>query len=182
MRRPSSLEEEPRMMQRLAGGTVAAFVGLVTLVGAQATPQPQTPQAPQTPPAAQVQKLPDTITLTGCLRPGTTPNSYVLTNVMHETKPAGTAGATTVPSRPMDAEDAPLTYRLESGDAAVDLGKHVNRKVEVSGTLKMTDAKVPSAKPMEDAAKEKAPAGTDIAKNIKTFTVKTLKQTAESCT
>src|SRR5512145_338608 len=98
--------------------------------------------AAQTPPADQKKAEPaksyeKTVTITGCLRAGETPNSFVLANVKDEaaskataatpaTPPTGTAGA----SSSMAAGEV----KLIGAPASLDLAKHVGHTVAITGS------------------------------------------------
>ena len=102
--------------------------------------------------------------LTGCVTRGTEPGTYTLTNV---TK-AGDAAA-------KDAE-RPVTVLLASTD--VEIGKHVDHMVAVTGSQALEERAVGTTgeKPAApDSRKE------DDKKTTPTFTVTSLKMVAESC-
>ncbi len=115
--------------------TVVCSLALVLY--AQAPPPAQTPsQAPaaQAPPAqAPVAQAPasaerGSTTLTGCLKAGAEPDSFILTNI-------GPAGSDTAQkSAPGELAKTDVSYKL-SADGGVKLKDHVGHKVEVTGTL-----------------------------------------------
>ena len=102
--------------------TVVCSLALVLY--AQAPPPAQTPSPAQTPPAAEKSST----TLTGCLKAGAEPDSFILTNI-------GPAGSDTAQkTAPGELAKADLSYKL-TADGGVKLKDHVGHKVEVTGTL-----------------------------------------------
>jgi hypothetical protein len=82
----------------------AVCLAAVFAVGLSAQNPPQTPpQTPQTQPPAQEAKSPaKTVTVTGCLKAGETPESYLLSDLKFDNKdrPVGTSGTETPPVPP----------------------------------------------------------------------------------
>jgi hypothetical protein len=100
--------------------TVACSLALVLY--AQAPPPAQTP-----PPAAdQAKSSSGSTTLTGCLKAGTEPDSFVLTNIGGSDTAQKTA--------PGELAKADVSYKL-SADSSVKLKDHVGHKVEVTGSI-----------------------------------------------
>lgn len=138
----------------LAASGVCALVTVA--LSAQTTP------APSATPSRM--DMPQTMTLTGCLKPwdastmgapaaaergmaaATTAQQYVLTNAEQgpatTPTPAGTtAGSPTPPSGGGSAMGAHSTYLLKAQTPSVNFASHVGHKVEVTGTLAMDKAK-----------------------------------------
>jgi hypothetical protein len=122
---------------------VIATFGAAAVLGAQAPyPAPAGAQPPAEPPAVQAPspstststtaKI-DKVTWSGCLKPGTTPGSWVLENAemplsASMATPAGAAVGTS------GASASKRTFNLtpKAGD---NLTPHVNHKVEITGTI-----------------------------------------------
>lgn len=113
----------------------ATFMAVAFAAGLSAqTPYPQT-EKQQPDKKATDTRTSKTVTISGCLREGDEPNTYVLTNVDASALPpqrgttpsetAGTAGA---------APAATTTVRL-IGSSDINLKPHVGHKVEVTGML-----------------------------------------------
>jgi hypothetical protein len=112
--------------------TVVCSLALVLY--AQAPPPAQTPpaQAPSAQvPSAQAPASAErgSTTLTGCLKAGPEPDSFILTNIG-----AGSDTAQKSESAPGELAKTDLSYKL-SADSGVKLKDHVGHKVEVTGTL-----------------------------------------------
>jgi hypothetical protein len=104
--------------------TVVCSLALVLY--AQAPPPAQTPPA-QTPPAAADQ-IKGSATLTGCLKAGPEPDSFILTNVG-----GAEAAQKSAPGAPGELAKTDVSYKL-TADSSVKLKDHVGHKVEVTGT------------------------------------------------
>jgi hypothetical protein len=130
--RGENVEIKPKEahMGRVFTGTFAAVMfGAVALVGAQQPPA--APQKPAEQSAAKPQSDAKTTTITGCVRPGAGVDSFVLAESAAAAapapgekpgeKPAGTTGAS-------------KSYSLMAKPGE-DLGKHVNHRIEVTGTV-----------------------------------------------
>jgi hypothetical protein len=158
--------EETQMVKRLVPLAGVIALSSLAVVGAQ-TPQspPPTPTTPQTPSASSMEpKKADgkTITVTGCIAAGETPNTFKLTNVA----PAGAAEATAA------AKLAP-SYAL-TADSSINLSEHVGHKVEATGmaTVKK-DAVSPTSNPG-------TPSSADL-KELAKFNVKSVKMVSTTC-
>jgi hypothetical protein len=129
--------KEAHMVRVFTGTLVAAMFGAVALVGAQQPPA--APQKPAEQSAARPQSDIKTQTITGCVEKGLGADSFVLAESSAAAapapgakpgeKPAGTTGAT-------------KSYALMAKPSD-DLSKHVNHKIEVTGTV----SAAPSAAP-----------------------------------
>ena len=98
-------------------------------------------------------------TYTGCLQPGSTPGTFVLSGahrMMKDSMPHGTKTGDRMTHDTMAMTTLPLTAK------SIDLSKHVGREVSVTGSSE--------------------PSGKDtMGKDESTLTVKTLKVVAASC-
>jgi hypothetical protein len=118
------------------------------------------------------------VTITGCLREGETPNSFVLANVKADE--AGAKTMTPPPSTPPSAPAAGTSggtgsaeVRLIGAPASVDLSKHVGHTVAITGSW-------------ASAGKSSQPTGTSgaagsAASAVKSFNVKSMKHQSETC-
>jgi hypothetical protein len=112
------------------------------------------------------------VTYSGCVKPGTLPNTFVLDSA--EVAPA--AGATTTTTTPSGAvgtsgmSKTTLNLTTKSG---VDLKAHTNHKIEVVGTL---------APPKSAAASASADAGASASvKPAQEFNVDSFKMISATC-
>jgi hypothetical protein len=128
-------------------------------------PEPAVQQAPQKPAPAQQPSAPapekstaaNKATYTGCLKPGTTPGSWILES----------AESAAAASAPVGTSGAMKTTLSLSAKPGTDLKPHANHKIEVVGT-------VAPAKPSSDpAAAPSAPR--------QELTVESLKMVAATC-
>jgi hypothetical protein len=145
------------MKTTLTGACVAAFAAVALTASAQ-SPAPQTPPPQPTPAPSASVKLDKDVTLTGCIKAGTAPGSFELSNIKK--------GAATEPSLAKDAKIA-----LSAG-AGADLASHVGHTVEVTGTWAAAAAAAPPS--------ATAPAGE--AKAGKALTVSNVKMVSATCT
>ncbi len=139
--------------------------------------------AAQTPPADQKKAEPaksyeKTVTITGCLRAGETPNSFVLTNVKDDAS-SKTASTPSTPSTPPSTPPA-TSSSMASGDvkligapASLDLSKHVGHTVAITGSW-------------SPAGKSSQPTGTSgaagaAASSARSFNVKSMAHQSETC-
>jgi hypothetical protein len=125
--------------------TIALALSGSAILGAQAPP-PSPPAAPA--PAPQVQQSappatqkPATVTFSGCLKPGASAGSFILADAA--AVPAATsADASKAEPQARGTTGSAKSYNLMPGKTGEDLGKHVNQKIEVTGTV---SAAAPSA-------------------------------------
>jgi hypothetical protein len=124
-------------------------------------PAPDKPaaQQPATPPAPAAAAATNKITYTGCVKPGTGADSWILENAEAAAKPG--ASSSTVGT----SGTSKMTLNLQPA-ASVDLKPHANHKVEVTGSIS-------PAKPSADA-----PAG-GAAKQA--FAVESVKMVSATC-
>jgi hypothetical protein len=147
------------MKTTLTGACVAAFAAMALTASAQ-QPAPQTPPPQPTPAPSASVKLDKDVTLTGCIKAGTAPGAFELTNIK---KGAGSA------TEPSAAKDAKI---MLSAAAGADLASHVGHTVEVTGTWGAAAAAAPPS--------ATAPAGE--AKAGKSLTVSNVKMVSATCT
>ena len=110
--------------------------------------------------SANIAKMAADATYTGCLQPGSTPGTFVLSGahqMMKNSMPDGTKAGDRMTHDTMAMATLPLTAAN-----LIDLSKHVGRKVSVTGA---------SASSGKDA----------MGKDESTLTVKTLKVVAAAC-
>lgn len=117
----------------------------------------------QAPPAAAGQKPDHSVTVTGCVAPGTGTGQFILTNAV--TMPAVADKAKPVAEKEKMPPGRTMTYMLVGG---TDLKAHVGHKVEVMGMLAKPG--VPpssSAKPDPGASASKDTGGTVTVSSVK---------------
>jgi hypothetical protein len=129
-------------------------------------------QDPQQRPPAQSSAADKTVTFTGCVKAGDTPNSFILANIKADDKEkpgaTGTAGA---------MAKAPDSVRLIAA-ADTKLSEHVGHQVSVTGTLAERSA---SASPGATTPPAGAATGTSGADKQPSLTVKTVSMVSSSC-
>ena len=125
-------------------------------------------QTPSTSPSASASAQSDkdsakTVTVTGCLKAGDAPGSFVLANIKGDKDKAsastagaagtagttGAAGTTGTTSANKDLENA--TVSLTGSPAGVTLGDHIGHTVQITGALATTGA-APATSPAEPPA------------------------------
>ena len=113
-------------MKHVFAGTCLAAAFAVSLAA-------QTPA--QTP--AQSDRDDKTVTLTGCVRTGAEPGSFVLANVKHADKSTGTepsvTGTSGTAGMAKGLENS--TIELEDAPSSVKLSEHVGHTVQVTGEI-----------------------------------------------
>jgi len=127
-------------------------------------------QPPQTP--SQTADKDKTVTLTGCVRAGDQPGSFVLANAKADDKTPGATGTSGTTATPDAKALENATLRLIGAPASVNLSEHVGHTVQVTGTV------APSEKAMGGS-------GTDPAKSDKPekgLNVRTVTMVSSSCT
>jgi hypothetical protein len=152
--------------------TVAAgILGAATIVGAQAPGQQPPADRPTTQPATETNKVQpaaeaNKVTISGCVKPGASANSFILSNAaITPTMPGREAAPTT------GTAGSTKSYNVvaKSGE---ELSKHLNHKVEVTGTLS-------ASRPPSASAPAPATAAAD--QPAETVTVQTFKMVAMAC-
>jgi hypothetical protein len=164
------------------------------------TQQPATPHpAPATPasPSSQSAKPADssmaasTVTYTGCLKPGTTPGTWILDNAelarqmgasasASSSAPGATASASTPGAGAVGTSGVSRSsFTLNTSPAAGDLKPHANHKIEVIGTVAAAKAGQASASVSPSGAGASASASASPARQD--FTVQSFKMVSASC-
>jgi hypothetical protein len=123
-------------MNRIIPSVCIALAFAVSL-GAQSTSQ-----YPSEQPQSQKMSSGDSVSLTGCLREGDTPGTYVLTDLDSSAlrelgaEPSGTAGTTGAPGAAAGSAAGSKDIKVQlSPQATVDLKEHVGQQVSVTGML-----------------------------------------------
>ena len=132
-----------------------------------AAQQPTTPR-PSTPPArpAESASAANKVTYTGCVKPGTGTDTWILENA----EAASRAGAS-APSTVGTSGTSKMTFNLDPA-ATVNLKSHANHKVEVVGTLS-------PAKPDASSAGAAGAAGASAPRQQ--FSVESVKMVSATC-
>ena len=148
-------------MKKVLAGTFAAAL---LAVGVSA----QTP--PQNPPMQESKDAAKTLTVTGCLKAGDTPDSFTLSDLKwKDDKAVGTSGATAPAAPPVAATSLKLIP-----SAATKLGDHIGHTVEVSGTI--------GDKPAGSAAAPSDPAARPSASAQTALNVRNVRMVSATCT
>lgn len=132
----------------------AAFaVGLSAQAPAPSPTPSQTPQTPSTAPMSQADRGSGSVTVTGCLRAGDAPNSFVLENIKADK--AGTMASTAKPGEPSatgtsgtmanKALEGVEKVDLTGSPSGVTLSSHVGHTVKLTGMLSPKTEASPSA-------------------------------------
>ena len=138
------------MKQVFASGVIAA--AFAVSLSAQAPPQSQ--------PMQESKDAAKTVTVTGCLKAGDTPESYLLSDLKwSQDKAVGTAGSATPATPPVAATSLKLI-----GTPSTKLNDHVGHTVEVSGTIGDKADKAGSTDP---AARPAPAAGAQASLNVR---------------
>lgn len=145
-----------------------------------AAQQPTTPR-PSSPPSAQPARPAEpssmssanSVTYTGCIKPGTTTGTFVLENAELAARPGasspGTVGTSGAKTMSLDLEPA----------ASVNLKAHANHKVELMGTL--SPAKGTTSAPPSAAPPSSAPGASTAQAARQQFSVQSLKMVSATC-
>ena len=158
-----------RLWTVLPAGIVLAST---VLIGAQApSQQPPADRPAATPPASEQRTAPPAepkttqTTVSGCLKPGSAADTLILTN-------AGMAAATdSATPAPQGTSGSTKSYTVVA-KPGTDLSKHVNHKIEVTGTV---SASKPSSASSAQTSSAAAPPPTE------TLNVETFKMVAMAC-
>jgi hypothetical protein len=131
------------------------------------------------------------VTVTGCLRAGEEPNTFVLTNVKwrSQDKTGSSTTGTTGATGTEDSQPAPVTLRLVGAPSGVRMSENVGHTVEITGVL-VDEAQprptVPTPDPVatgtggDQTSRTKSPQQTP--KSEQTLNVRTVKMLEEGCT
>ncbi len=165
-------------MKRVLTGTFLAATFAVGLSAQSPSPQspppspsPSSPSSPSAQSPSSSMDAPKGVTVTGCLKAGDSPDSFILSDLKFGDKKApgavGTSGSAPAPAAIASA----TTLKLNPGTAK--LTDHVGHTVEVTGAVGAkgdSGAGAPSASPSASAS-----AGPSL-------DVKSVKMVSESCT
>ena len=166
-------------MTRLAILLSTGILASTVLLGAQAISQQPSPDRPMTTtaqpseqratPSAEPKANPTTIS--GCLKPGTSTGSFILTNVvMPAVAPSGAAPAA------QGTTGSAKSYAVMA-KPGTDLSKHVNHKIEVTGTVSAPHSvSTPSTAPASGTSSVGG-----AAHSTETFNVDSFKMVAMAC-
>jgi hypothetical protein len=157
------------LMKRVFAGTVLALFCAAGLAA-------QMPAADQkkAEPAKSDEK---SVTITGCLRAGETPNSYVLANVKKDD--ASTTAAAT-PSTPPSAAagtsgSMASEVKLIGAPASLDLSKHVGHTVAITGSW------AAAGKSSQPTGTTGAAGAASPSSSARSFNVKSMTHQSETC-
>lgn len=147
------------MISKLTVATV--ILGAAAILGAQAPGQQPPADRPTNQPTVEGNKA----TISGCLKPGASPGSFILSNaVTVPVAPGGGAAPAT------GTTGSTKSYNIVA-KSAEDISKHLNHKIEVTGAL--SKSQPPSAAPGA------APPAAD--QPAETVTVRSFKMVAMAC-
>ncbi len=165
-------------MTRLAILLPTGILASTVLLGAQATSQQPPPDRPTTTtpqpsePRATTSAEPKAkqVTISGCLKPGTSADTFILTNAGMPAAPSGAAPAA------QGTTGSAKSYAVVA-KPGTDLSKHVNHKIEVTGTVSAPNS---ASKPSTAPASETSSVGA-AAQPTETFNVDSFKMVAMAC-
>jgi hypothetical protein len=139
-------------------------------------PAPSQPTA-QSPAAPKAAAAANTTTITGCVKPGTSAGTYILASAAPSSA-SGAAGAASDVRGTSGSMSKDYNLTLKASD---DFSKHVNHKVEVTGTVSPASASGASSSPAGGAAGAGASPSASSAKPSDTITVSSFKMVAATC-
>ena len=129
------------------------------------------------------------VTVTGCLRAGEEPSTFVLSSVKwrDRDKTGSSTAGTTGTTRADDSPVAPVTLRLVGTPAGVRMSEHIGHTVEITGVLDDEARTRPSATPDpvstgtggDQTSRTKSPQPAP--KSEQTLNVRSVKTLEESC-
>jgi hypothetical protein len=174
---------DKRMTRILTFAT--ATLAAVTFAGAQTPTQPPSSDPSSPRPAVQSSQSGNTITVSGCLKEGVSAGSFILADASAIAAPMQQAADREAQPGAVGTSGTAKTYALAA--KADDLGKHVNHKMEVTGTVS-TQRTAASSSTGSGAGQEGATTqpGTAAkagaaAQPIEILTVQSVKMIAASC-
>jgi hypothetical protein len=167
-------------MKQVLTGTCLAAAFAVGL-SAQTPQTPPTAQSPQTPPSAQSapqdRDAAKTVTVSGCLKAGSSSDSFILSDLKWGS-PSATGAVGTSGTAPASIGSASTLTIKPKGDAK--LSEHVGHQVEVTGTVAAADKS--AARPTSPADPAAPPsAGAGAASSGPAFEARTVKMVAQTC-
>jgi hypothetical protein len=167
------------MKQLLTGTCLAAVFAVGLSAQAPQTPPQTPPSTPQSTPQAapQDRDAAKTITVSGCLKAGSSSDSFILSDLKWGSSGASATGAVgTSGTAPASIGSASTLTIKPKGDAK--LSEHVGHQVEVTGNVgeKSASAASPTS-PADPAARPSASASA----SGPTFEARTVKMVAATC-
>jgi hypothetical protein len=142
-----------------------------------------TAQSTQTPSSQEAAQKPPVLTVSGCLRNGEEPSTFVLTSVKWLDKTSAEKPSS-VGTSGTDTGHSGATLRLVGSPSGVRMSEHVGHTVEITGTL--IDEAVAAPRPKAEAAPAEQtaqpPSQQPAPKSEYTMNVRTIKMIGESCT
>ena len=150
---------------------------------ASLTAQSTQPLASPSSQEAATQK-PPVLTVSGCLRNGEDPSTFVLANVkwLDKSDKASTEKPPSVGTTGTDADSSGETLRLVGTPSGVRMSEHVGHTVEITGTLVDEAAPRPKAEADAPSAQSAQPPRQPAPKSGHTMNVRTIKLIGENCT
>jgi hypothetical protein len=171
-------------MKQVLTGTclAAAFAVGLSAQTPQTPPTAQTPQpqTPQTAAAGQDRDAAKTVTVSGCLKAGSSSDSYILSDLKWGGASAASGAVGTSGTAPAAIGSATTLTIKPKGDAK--LSEHVGHQVEVSGTVAAADKGASAARPSspaDPAAPPSASAGASASGPA--FEARTVKMLSQTC-
>jgi hypothetical protein len=166
-------------MKRVLTGTFLAATFAVGLSAQAPTPQSPTPSttpsSPSQSPSYEPKDSAKAVTVTGCLKAGDSPDSFILSDLKFGDKKApgavGTSGSAPAPAAIASA----TTLKLNPGSAK--LTDHVGHTVEVTGAVGTKAESSATTTPSDPAASPRASASAG-----PSLDVKSVKMVSDSCT
>lgn len=161
----------------------AAFaVGLSAQTTPPQTTPPQTPPqttSPTQPPAGQSMSrdAAKSVTVTGCLKAGETPEAFMLSDLKWDSKGSTGAVGTSGTGAPATAPIAASSIKLTGSPSGTKLSEHVGHTVEVTGMLSDSKGSAAGSTTTEPAAPAKSSAAMGPA-----LDVRSVKMVSSTCT
>jgi hypothetical protein len=140
-----------------------------------------TAQSTQSPPSREAAQKPPVLTVSGCLRNGEEPSTFVLTSVKWLDKTSAEKPSS-VGTSGTDTGNSGATLRLVGSPSGVRMSEHVDHTVEITGTLIDEAAPRPKAEAAPAEPTAQPPSQQPAPKSEYTMNVRTIKMIAESCT
>ena len=153
-------------MKRVFAGTVLALFCAAGLAAQMPADQKKAE------PAKSDEK---SVIITGCLRAGETPNSYVLANVKDDASTTAAATPSTPPSAGTSGAMASGEVKLIGAPASLDLSKHVGHTVAITGSW------AAAGKSSQPTGTTGAAGAASPSSSARGFNVKSMTQQSETC-
>jgi hypothetical protein len=144
----------------------------------QTTPPQTSPQSPRQQPMQESKDAAKALTVTGCLKAGDTPDSFILSDLKWGNKDKDASAVGTSGTAPAALASA-KQLKLKSGSSSPKLSEHVGHTVEVTGTPESGSAGAyPSDPAKSDPSKPSSSASSSSAATIE---VRSIKMVSTSC-